>query len=78
MPKLTLNVDAKVAAQAKRYAAHHDTSVSQMVERYLGLVGAPVTSREDDPPVLRMLRGLRRGGAYPPVKHQCPREGVQG
>jgi predicted nucleic acid-binding protein len=44
MPKLTLNVDAKVVAQAKRYAAHHDTSVSQMVERYLGLVGAPVTS----------------------------------
>jgi hypothetical protein len=64
MPKLTLNVDAKVVAQAKRYAAHHDTSVSQMVERYLGLVGAPVTSREDDPPVLRMLRGAAKGVSH--------------
>jgi len=61
MSKLTLNVDAKVAAQAKRYAARHDTSVSQMVERYLDLVGAPVRSQEDDPPVLRMLRGAAKG-----------------
>ena len=61
MPKLTLNVDAKVAAQAKRYAAHHDTSVSQMVERYLGLVGEPARSEEEDPPVLRMLRGAAKG-----------------
>jgi len=61
MPKLTLNVDAKVAAKAKRYAAHHDTSVSQMVERYLDLVGEPARSQEDDPPVLRMLRGAAKG-----------------
>jgi D-mannonate dehydratase len=61
MSKLTLNVDAKVAAQAKRYAAHHDTSVSQMVERYLDLVGAPASSEEDDPPVLRMLLGAAKG-----------------
>jgi hypothetical protein len=61
MAKLTLNVDAKVAAQAKRYAAHRNTSVSRMVERYLDLVGGPVRAQEDDPPVLRMLRGAAKG-----------------
>jgi len=61
MAKLTLNVDAKVAAQAKRYAAHRNTSVSRMVERYLDLVGEPVKAHEEDPPVLRMLRGAAKG-----------------
>ncbi len=51
-------MDAKVAAKAKRYAAHHDTSVSQMVQRYLDLVGAPARSQEDDPPVLRRALSL--------------------
>ena len=61
MPKLTLNVDAKVVSRAKRYATHHDTSVSQMVERYLDLVAAPVRCAEDEPPVLSMLRGAAKG-----------------
>jgi hypothetical protein len=61
MAKLTLNVDAKVAAQAKRYAARRNTSVSRMVERYLDLVGEPGRSQEEDPPVLRMLRGAAKG-----------------
>jgi len=64
MPKLTLNVDAKVASRAKRYAAQHDTSVSQMVEQYLDLVAAPTPLAEDDPPVLRMLRGAAKGIAH--------------
>jgi hypothetical protein len=61
MAKLTLNVDAKVAAQAKRYAARRKTSVSRMVERYLDLVGEPARAQEEDPPVLRMLRGAAKG-----------------
>lgn len=64
MPKLTLNVDAKVAARAKRYAAHNDTSVSQMVERYLDLVASPISSSQEDPPVLRMLRGAAKGVSH--------------
>jgi hypothetical protein len=64
MPKLTLSVDKKVVARAKHYAAQHDTSVSQMVERYLNLVAAPVNSSEEDPPVLRMLRGAAKGVSH--------------
>jgi hypothetical protein len=61
MPKLTLSMDEKVVARAKRYAAQHDTSVSQMVERYLDLVASPANSNQVDPPVLRMLRGAAKG-----------------
>jgi hypothetical protein len=64
MPKLTLNVDKKVVGRAKRYAARHDTSVSRMVERYLDLVVAPAQSGEEDPPVLRMLRGAAKGVSH--------------
>lgn len=64
MPKLTLNVNAKVVSRAKRYATHHETSVSQMVERFLDLVAAPVPRAEDEPPVLRMLRGAAKGVAH--------------
>jgi hypothetical protein len=31
-----------------------------MVERYLDLVGEPVKAHEEDPPVLRMLRGAAK------------------
>jgi hypothetical protein len=64
MPKLTLNVDAKVAARAKRYAARRDTSVSKMVERYLDLVAAPISTSQEDPPILRMLRGAAKGVSH--------------
>lgn len=64
MPKLTLSVDGKVASRAKRYAAQHDTSVSRMVERYLDLVAAPVSPKDEAPPVLRMLRGAAKGVSH--------------
>lgn len=38
MSKLTLSVDHAVIVRAKRYAAAHHTSVSQLVERYLDLL----------------------------------------
>lgn len=60
MPKLTLSVDKDVVRQAKRYAALHGTSVSQLVERYLVLLSAPST-HADDTPVLGLLRGAARG-----------------
>jgi hypothetical protein len=62
MAKLTLNVDAKVVARAKRYVAVRGTSVSRLVEQLLALVIA--NAREDDeevPPVLARLRDELRG-----------------
>lgn len=61
MSKLTLSVDSGVVRQAKRYAEAHGTSVSRLVERFLGLLGRP-PARSADPPVLRRLRGILKGG----------------
>ena len=41
--KLTLSLDDQVIEQAKKYAKTHKTSVSQMVEHYLG----EITSSEE-------------------------------
>jgi hypothetical protein len=58
--KLTLSVDPHVVESAKRYAAAHGTSVSQLVEEFLAAVSA-----ENGPsritPVLARLRGALRG-----------------
>lgn len=59
MAKLTLSVDEKVVQDAKEYAAARGTSVSQLVERYLGLLSKPPRP-EDETPVLAMLRGAGR------------------
>jgi hypothetical protein len=60
MPKLTLSVDERVVRGAKRYAAAKGTSVSRLVERYLGLLSTPPRSA-DQTPVLQRLRGAGRG-----------------
>ena len=54
--KLTLTVDPRVIAEAKRYAAAAGTSVSQLVEDYLAAVVAPPPVGAP-PPVLARLRG---------------------
>ncbi len=59
--KLTLSVDSGVVRQAKRYANAHGTSVSRLVEGFLGLLGQP-PARTDDPPMLRRLRGILKEG----------------
>jgi hypothetical protein len=59
MSKLTLSVDEQVVRGAKRYAAARGTSVSRLVERYLGLLSTPPKS-EERTPVLNMLRGSAR------------------
>ncbi|MCM8541175.1 MAG: DUF6364 family protein [Lentisphaeraceae bacterium] len=38
--KLTLSINEQVIAKAKRYAQVHKTSVSQIVEQYLGEITA--------------------------------------
>ena len=60
MAKLTLSVDEGVVQGAKRYAAQQGTSVSAMVERYLGLLARPREPKRL-PPVLRRLRGALKG-----------------
>ena len=57
--KLTLTVNPRVIADAKRYAAEAGTSVSQLVEDYLAAVVAPPL-KEATPPVLARLRGALR------------------
>lgn len=58
--KLTLSVDPDVVEAAKRYAAAHGTSVSQLVEEFLAAVTSEnLPSRI--PPVLARLRGALRG-----------------
>jgi hypothetical protein len=66
MHKLTLSVDQRVVARARRYARARRTSISRLVEAYLDLLGrAPASSRQQSPrtpPVLSTLRGsLSRG-----------------
>src|SRR5688572_30324158 len=62
MSKLTLSVDDEVIRRAKRYAAERATSVSRLVEQYLDLLsGRPRRAANQDPPILRMLRGAARG-----------------
>jgi hypothetical protein len=63
MPKLTLSVDARVVARAKRYARERGTSVSGLVEKLLDLAAAPSMDRQETPPVLARLRGSLRKGA---------------
>lgn len=60
MSKLTLSVDDQVVRRAKRYAEKRGTSVSQLVERFLDLLGRPPKDA-DAPPVLKMLRGAAKG-----------------
>ena len=74
MYKLTLSVDEKVVGRAKRYAAQHGTSVSRMVEGYLDLVVAPAPTAEEDPPVLRMLRGAAKGVAAEEYRRHLQRK----
>lgn len=58
MRKLTLSVDERVIAKAKRYAAARGTSVSKLVETYLDLIpGAAIARERSTPPVLGRLRG---------------------
>jgi hypothetical protein len=62
MQKLTLTIDERVVARAKRYASARGTSVSRLVEAYLDVVQAQPTGRARTPPVLARLRGsLKRG-----------------
>jgi len=61
MPKLTLSVDPAVVRQAKRYAQARGTSISRLVETFLSVLVRPPV-RSDDPPMLRLVRGILKAG----------------
>ena len=57
MSKLTLSVDDRVIASAKRYAKQRGLSVSEMVEAYLSAVANPPSPHMANVPILRSVRG---------------------
>ena len=61
MAKLTLSVDEEVIERAKAYAAERGTSVSQLVETYLGVLGKGVKAPDPLPPITRRLSGILKG-----------------
>ena len=62
MAKLTLSVDGAVVRDAKTYASEHGTSVSRLVERYLGLLTRQRAPTEGEAtPVLDRLHGVLKG-----------------
>ncbi len=71
MAKLTLSVDARVVARAKRYAARRGTSVSRMVEKFLALLSG-TTGKEDEevPPILARLRAELEGASGDRLEYQ--------
>ncbi len=63
MAKLTLSVDERVVARAKRYAEGRGTSVSELVETMLDLVAQPAEPQAGSAPVLDRLRGSMSSGS---------------
>jgi hypothetical protein len=63
MPKMTLYVKkSAVVARAKKYAAAHDTSVSDLVEQFLDALGRRAQPmNKNDAPILRQLQHSLQG-----------------
>jgi len=62
MAKLTLSMNDAVIERAKRYATAQGTSLSRLVENYLGRLTRPPAQNEDDlPPITRRLSGILKG-----------------
>jgi len=79
MPKLTLSVDERVVAGAKRYARTRGTSVSRLVETMLRLVSTPAagvsgTATTGAPPVLARLRGSLKKGSVADYRRHLARK----
>jgi hypothetical protein len=78
MQKLTLSVDQRVVARAKRYARARGTSLSKLVEAYFDLLArTPTSSRQHEPrtpPVLSRLRGSLRSGSVDDYRRYLERK----
>ena len=58
MHKLTLRVEDKLVSNAKKYAAQHGKSLSQLVADYFADLTCQVTEDEPLPPLTQSLKGL--------------------
>jgi hypothetical protein len=56
--KLTLSLDKKVIDQAKKYARRNRTSLSKLIESYLGKVTAVEKEELQISPLVRSLSGV--------------------
>jgi hypothetical protein len=74
MQKLTLSVNERVVARAKRYARARGTSISRLVEAYLDVVQAPAAGRGKTPPVLARLRGSLKAGSIADYRRHLERK----
>lgn len=74
MPKLTLSVDARVVARARRYAESRGASVSRLVETMLDMVSTPVSEQDETPPVLARLRGSMKRGSVADYRRYLERK----
>ena len=74
MQKLTLSVDERVVARAKRYARARGTSISRLVEAYLDVVEAAPAGRRTTPPVLARLRGSLKAGSVEDYRRHLQRK----
>jgi hypothetical protein len=67
MPKESLNLSVERASveRARRYAELHGTSISRLVDEFLGSLplDTPHRRRSDLPPVVRRLIGVAAGGS---------------
>jgi hypothetical protein len=63
LTKLTLSVDERVIARAKRHARIQGTSVSKLVERMLDVAATSPEPVDTGTPVLARLRGSLKGGS---------------
>ena len=55
--KLTLKLDSSIIEQAKLYAKEKNTSISKLIESYLGLLIDP-KERQDVTPLVKSLSGI--------------------
>ena len=56
--KLTLSLDKKIIDQAKRYARRKNTSLSRLIENYLGKVTSADKEDADISPLVKSLSGI--------------------
>ena len=66
--KLTLNIDDKIVARAKRESAKRNVSLSSIVEDYLDRFsknGANKKSKKTEPPLLERIRKFTKNAKAP-------------
>ncbi len=57
--KLTLSIDESTIAAAKRYAKHHQTSLSSLVEQYFSyLTSDQIDEEKQISPIVKGLSGI--------------------